>query len=46
MNTEIDKWSQIFKESNNVVFFGGAGVSTETNLPNLKRAHQIGLYQN
>ena len=29
MNTEIEKLIQIFKDSNNIVFFGGAGVSTE-----------------
>ena len=28
MSTEIEKLSQILKESNNIVFFGGAGVST------------------
>ena len=30
MSTEIEKLSQILKESNNIVFFGGAGVSTLT----------------
>lgn len=30
MSTEIEKLSQILKESNNIVFFGGAGVSTES----------------
>ena len=29
MNTEIEKLTQILKDSNNVVFFGGTGVSTE-----------------
>lgn len=29
MNTEIEKLTQILKESNNIVFWGGAGVSTE-----------------
>lgn len=28
MNTETEKLTQILKESNNIVFFGGAGVST------------------
>lgn len=30
MSTEIEKLSQILKESNNIVFFGGAGVSTDS----------------
>ncbi len=29
MNNEIEKLTLILKESNNIVFFGGAGVSTE-----------------
>lgn len=29
MNTEIKKLTQILRDSNNIVFFGGAGVSTE-----------------
>ncbi len=29
MNNEIEQLTQILKESNNIVFFGGAGVSTE-----------------
>lgn len=30
MSTEIEKLTQILRDSNNIVFFGGAGVSTET----------------
>ena len=30
MNTEIEKLAEILRESNNIVFFGGAGVSTES----------------
>ncbi len=30
MNNEIEKLTLILKESNNIVFFGGAGVSTES----------------
>ena len=30
MENKIDKLIQILKESNNIVFFGGAGVSTDT----------------
>ena len=29
MSTEIEKLTQILRDSNNIVFFGGAGVSTE-----------------
>ena len=29
MITEIEKLTQILRDSNNIVFFGGAGVSTE-----------------
>ena len=28
MNNQIEQLTQILKESNNIVFFGGAGVST------------------
>lgn len=30
MNTKIEQLTQILKESKNIVFFGGAGVSTES----------------
>ena len=30
MDTEIEQLTKILKESNNIVFFGGAGVSTLT----------------
>ena len=29
MSTEIEQLTQILRDSNNIVFFGGAGVSTE-----------------
>lgn len=32
MSIQINKLTQILKDSNNIVFFGGAGVSTESNL--------------
>lgn len=32
----IEKLSRILKESNNIVFFGGAGVSTESNIPDFR----------
>ncbi len=30
MSTEIEKLTQILRNSNNIVFFGGAGVSTDS----------------
>lgn len=30
MENKIEKLAQILKESNNIIFFGGAGVSTES----------------
>ena len=30
MTAEIDKLTKILKESNNIVFFGGAGMSTDS----------------
>ena len=38
MNTEIEKLTQILRDSNNIVFFGGAGVSTESNIPDFRSA--------
>lgn len=32
----IEKLSTILRESNNIVFFGGAGVSTESNIPDFR----------
>ena len=32
MSTEIEKLTQILRDSNNIAFFGGAGVHTVTNL--------------
>ena len=34
----IEKLSQIIDSSNNIVFFGGAGVSTESNIPDFRSA--------
>lgn len=36
MNNEIEKLSKILKESSNIVFFGGAGVSTESGIPDFR----------
>lgn len=33
MNKEIEKLQEIIDDSENIVFFGGAGVSTESNIP-------------
>jgi NAD-dependent deacetylase len=38
----IDKLKEIVSNSNNIVFFGGAGVSTESNIPDFRSAN--GLY--
>lgn len=42
MNTEIERLTKILKESNNIVFFGGAGVSTESGIPDFRSSN--GLY--
>lgn len=39
---KIGELREIIKESNNIVFFGGAGVSTESNIPDFRSAK--GLY--
>mgnify|MGYP001470700180 CR=1 FL=1 len=39
----IEKLSQILKESNNIVFFGGAGISTESGIPDFRS--ETGLYK-
>ena len=40
---EIEKLQEIIDDSNDIVFFGGAGVSTESNIPDFRSAD--GLYQ-
>lgn len=42
MNEKIEQLSKIFKESNNIVFFGGAGVSTASDIPDFRSS--TGLY--
>ncbi|MBR6697443.1 MAG: NAD-dependent protein deacylase [Lachnospiraceae bacterium] len=42
MMEQILQLAQIIKESNNIVFFGGAGVSTASNIPDFRSAK--GLY--
>lgn len=39
----IDKLKQIIRSSDNIVFFGGAGVSTESHIPDFRSA--TGLYE-
>ncbi len=41
MENKIDKLSQILKESNNIVFFGGAGVSTESGIPDFRSSNGL-----
>lgn len=38
MSTEIEKLTQILKTSSNIVFFGGAGMSTESGIPDFRSA--------
>ena len=40
---EVSKLQRIIDDSGNIVFFGGAGVSTESNIPDFRSAD--GLYR-
>ena len=40
---EIEQLQAMIDESNRIVFFGGAGVSTESNIPDFRS--EDGLYQ-
>ena len=42
MTAEIEKFLQMVQESDNIVFFGGAGVSTESGIPDFRSVD--GLY--
>ena len=42
MSTKIEELTKILRNSNNIVFFGGAGVSTESNIPDFRSS--IGLW--
>lgn len=42
MDDKIEKFKQLVTESNNIVFFGGAGVSTESGIPDFRS--KDGLY--
>ena len=41
MKPEIEKLKEIIEESNSIVFFGGAGVSTESGIPDFRSANGI-----
>ncbi|MGL4992405.1 MAG: NAD-dependent protein deacylase [Sarcina sp.] len=41
MKNKIDQLIEILKESKNIVFFGGAGVSTESNIPDFRSSSGI-----
>lgn len=41
-NMSLEKLKEIINSSNNIVFFGGAGVSTESNIPDFRSS--TGLY--
>ncbi len=42
MENKIEEFKEMIKESNNIVFFGGAGVSTESGIPDFRS--KDGLY--
>ena len=42
IDEKIEKFNQLINESNNIVFFGGAGVSTESGIPDFRS--KDGLY--
>ena len=42
MNADIEKLSRMIAQAGNIVFFGGAGVSTPSGIPDFRSAH--GLY--
>ena len=41
MNRDMKDLISVIKESNNIVFFGGAGVSTESNIPDFRSANGL-----
>ncbi len=41
MQTELEKFADIILQSQNIVFFGGAGVSTESGIPDFRSAHGL-----
>ena len=41
MSEAINTLKKWIEESNNIVFFGGAGVSTESNIPDFRSANGL-----
>lgn len=41
MNEKVKQLTKILNESNNIVFFGGAGVSTASNIPDFRSANGL-----
>ena len=41
MNNEIEKLTEILKNSNNIVFFGGAGCSCESGIPDFRSSNGL-----
>ena len=41
LNEKINKLGEIIENSDNIVFFGGAGVSTESGIPDFRSADGI-----
>ena len=41
MSAKIEKLAKILKDSTNIVFFGGAGVSTESNIPDFRSSNGL-----
>lgn len=41
MKTKLETFAEIISESNNIVFFGGAGVSTESGIPDFRSPNGV-----
>ena len=41
MNNKINQLKELIQKSNNIVFFGGAGVSTESNIPDFRSSSEL-----
>ena len=41
---DIDRLNEMIAESSNIVFFGGAGVSTESGIPDFRSANGIYIW--
>ena len=41
MESSIDKLKKLIDSHNNIVFFGGAGVSTESNIPDFRSSNGL-----